>query len=299
MHIETLRTFCDVLELGSVSRAAEANYVTQSAVSQQLSMLEKRYGQRLVQRSPKTRAEATEAGRVLYEEAKLVLERFQVLEHRLREGSNVVSGSVRVATVYSVGLHVLPPLMKAFLRAHPRVNLRVEYRRTNQVYNACLTTDADLGIVALPTRKPQLSIIPLRTEELVLVTPPGHPLARRRRLTLQDLAAQPFIGFDRDIPTRKLIDRVFRREHVPLDYVMEFDNIETIKRSVEAELGISILPRAALASEVSAGSLSVRPFAGADLVRRIGIIHRAKREFSTAARAFIDLLLHELGEARA
>src|SRR5262245_52707374 len=146
MHLETLKTFCDLVELGSLSRAAKLNRVTQSAVSQQLRALETRYGRRLMERAPRSAAQPTAAGRLFYQELKQLLERFFGLERRLREESDTISGSVRVATVYSVGLHTLPPAMKQALLAYPALNLRLEYRRTDQIYDACLAGEIDFGI---------------------------------------------------------------------------------------------------------------------------------------------------------
>jgi DNA-binding transcriptional LysR family regulator len=296
MHLETLKTFCDLVETGSLSRAAKLGHVTQSAVSQQLRALENRYGRKLIDRAPRIQAQPTEAGRVLYDGARVLLERFAELELRLRERPNRVTGVVRVATVYSVGLHTLPPAMKKFLRKHPEVNLRLEYRRTNLVYEGCIDGELDLGIVALPVRRPQLEITPLRKDELLVVMPPDHPLARRRRRpSLPDLEGQPFIAFDRDIPTRKLIDRTLRQHGVSISLAMELDNIETIKRSVEAGLGISILPAPALVHERRAGSLVGRRLAEGPLERAIGVIHHRRREHSPATRAFLALLSAELG----
>src|SRR5262249_55571681 len=150
MHIETLKTFCDLVETGSLSRAAKLNRVTQSAVSQQLRALEARYGRRLIDRAPRIGAQPTEAGRPFYPQPKPPLDQPPIIGGRLRERPNVVSGSVRVATVYSVGLHTLPAVMKKSLAAHPALGLRLEYRRTDQVYEGCLRGECDLGIVALP-----------------------------------------------------------------------------------------------------------------------------------------------------
>ena len=138
----------------------------------------------------------------------------------------------------SVGLHTLPRPMTSFLRAYPQVNLRLVYRRTDEVYQACLEGSADLGIVAFPSRRPQLELVPLRPDELVVACPPEHPLAQRARLSAANLRGERFIGFDRDIPTRRLVDRLLRARGATVDVTMEFDNIETIKRSVEAGLGI-------------------------------------------------------------
>ena len=295
MHVETLKTFCDLVETGSLSRAARLNLVSQSAMSQQLRALERRYGRRLIERAPRIGARATEAGRLLYDEVKPLLERLAGLEQRLRARPDVVAGTVRVATVYSVGLHTLPPAIKRCLAEHPEVHVRLSYRRTNEVVAACLDGEVDFGIVAVPTRRSGLEIVPLGHDELVIAAPPSHPLARRARPPLAALDGQPFIGFDRDIPTRRLVDALLRRHHVRVTYAMELDNIETIKRSVEAGLGLSLLPAPTLAGEVRARTLVARPPAEGPFRRPIGVIHRRTREMSAAARAFLALLTAELG----
>ena len=267
-------------------------------MSQQLRALERRYGRRLIERAPRIGARATDAGRLLYDEVKPLLERMRALEQRLRVRPDVVAGTVRVATVYSVGLHTLPPAIKRCLADHPEVNVRLSYRRTNEVYAACLDGEVDLGIVAVPTRRPQLVVVPLGHDELVIAAPPTHPIARRARCPLAALDGQPFIGFDRDIPTRRLVDGLLRRHRVRVSYTMELDNIETIKRSVEAGLGLSLLPAPTLVAEVRARTLVARPPAEGPFHRPIGVIHRRTRELSAAGRAFLDLLSAELTPAR-
>jgi DNA-binding transcriptional LysR family regulator len=295
MMLETLKTFCDLCETGSFSRAARLNFVTQSAVSQQLRALERHYGRRLIDRGARRTLQITDAGKLLLDEARAVVARLAALEDRLRPRPDVVAGTVTIASVYSVGLHTLPAPMKTFLRAHPQVNLRLTYRRTDEIYQACLDGSVDLGVVAIPGRRSQIEIVPLRPDELVLVCPPDHPLARRPRITAASLAEQRFIAFDRDIPTRRLVDRFLRGARTSVTITMELDNIETIKRSVEAGLGISILPRSALENEVKAGTLLARPFATARLTRPIGIIYRRGREQSAAVRAFLETLTRDLG----
>jgi DNA-binding transcriptional LysR family regulator len=295
MHVETLKTFCDLVETGSLSRAARLNLVSQSAVSQQLRSLERRYGRRLIERAPRIGARPTEAGRLLYEEVKPLLDRLATLEPRLRARPDVVAGTVRVATVYSVGLHTLPPTIKRCLAEYPEVNVRLQYRRTNEVVTACLDGEVDFGIVALPARRPQLQIVPLGHDELVVAAPPTHPIARRARCSLAALDGQPFIGFDRDIPTRRLVDTLLRRHGVRVSYVMELDNIETIKRSVEAGLGVSLLPAPTLASEIRTRTLVARPPIEGPFLRPLGVIHRRTRELSAAGQAFLTLLTAELG----
>jgi DNA-binding transcriptional LysR family regulator len=296
MHLETLKTFCDLAETGSLSRAARMNHVTQSAVSQQLRALEQRYGRRLIDRAPRLGARPTEAGQAFYAELKPLLQRFGELEERLRARPDVVAGTVRIATVYSVGLHSLPPVMKKSLAAYPSVGLRVEYRRTDQVYEACERGEVDFGIVALPARRRGLEVVSLGHDELVLVTAPEHPLARRRHPRLADLDGVAFVAFDRDIPTRRLVDRLLARAGAAVSYAMELDNIETIKRCVEAGLGVSLLPAPALAAEVRGRTLRARRLAESPIERAIGVIYRrpGTRAHSPAAQAFLSILTREL-----
>jgi DNA-binding transcriptional LysR family regulator len=290
VHLETLQTFCDLLDSGSFSKAAQQNRVSQSAVSQQLKTLESRFGRRLIERGQGQRLAPTEAGRALYVESKAILERFTSLEHRIKHHTQLVSGTLRVATVYSVGLHALPPYVKQFLRAHPQVNVRVEYSRTDKIYDACLDGSIDLGIVAQPLRRAQIEVIPLKPERLVLVCSPEHALAQKRSVPLARIAGEAFVAFDRGVPTRKAIDRLLKEHGVAVNLVTEFDNIETIKRSVEAGLGISILPENTVLNEKRAGLIASVTFSDGPFVRSVGIIHRKGRELSPAARAFEKLV---------
>ena len=296
MMLETLKTFCDLCETGSFSRAARLNFVTQSAVSQQLRALERHYGRRLIDRGARRTLQITDAGKLLLDEARAVVARLAALEDRLRPRPDVVAGTVTIASVYSVGLHTLPAPMKTFLRAHPQVNLRLTYRRTDEIYQACLDGSVDLGVVAIPGRRSQIEIVPLRPDELVLVCPPDHPLARRPRLTAASLAEQRFIAFDRDIPTRRLVDRFLRGARTAVTITMELDNIETIKRCVEAGIGVSILPAPALVAEVRGRTLRARRLAESPIERPIGVLHRRgrTRELSPAAQAFLSILTREM-----
>ncbi|HEU0174838.1 MAG TPA: LysR family transcriptional regulator [Blastocatellia bacterium] len=290
MHVETLKTFCDLIETGSFSKAAALNFVSQSAVSQQVKSLEQRFEARLIERGGAQGVTPTEAGKIFYDECKEILERFRALEERMRVKSAAIAGSVKVATVYSIGLHELPPYVKRFIRAHPQVKVHIEYSRTDKVYEACLNNTIDFGIVALPLRRPNLAVIPFRDDKLVIVCNPEHKLARRRRASVGALAGEDFIAFERDIPTRKTIDRILKERKVEVNRVMEFDNIETIKRSVEVGIGVSILPETAVANEVRNKQLVALNFTEGVFTRSIGIIHRKGKVFSAAAREFVNVL---------
>src|SRR3974390_1585611 len=137
MQIESLKVFCDLAETESFTRAAQINSVTQSAVSQQISSLERAFNSLLIERSKK-RFRLTREGQVLYDYSKQVIQTFDALQSKLQEIKDIVSGTIRVATIYSIGLHDLPPYLKKFLQAYPTVNVHVEYRRANQVYEAVI-----------------------------------------------------------------------------------------------------------------------------------------------------------------
>jgi len=291
MHIETLKTFCDLVETGSFSKAAALNFISQSAVSQQVKALEQRFDLPIIERGQRNKVALTEAGKLLYVEFKEIVERFTALENRLRAKSEVVSGTIRVATVYSIGLHELPPHVKALMKAYPQVRVHVEYSRADKVYEACLSNIIDFGIVALPLRMSNLTVIPMRNDKLVVVCNPEHPLARKRKkISIRQLAGADFVAFERDIPTRKTIDQILKRHKIAVNYAMEFDNIETIKRSVEVGVGLSILPETAVVNEVRSGLLVSLEFSEGTFTRAIGIIHRKGKVFSVAAREFINLL---------
>lgn len=299
VHLETLKTFCDLAESGSFSRAAAMNLVSQSAVSQQVRALESRFSHPLIERAYRKGVVLTPAGQRLYAACKDIIERFTLLENELSTNGDNIAGSLKIASVYSVGLHELPPYLKSFIEANPKVNVRLEYSRTDKVYEACLDNSIDFGIVALPLRKAHLDVIPFRREQLLLVCSPDHKLSRRRRVPLKSLEDEPFVAFERDIPTRKTIDRVLREHQVAVSIAMEFDNIETIKRCVEAGIGISILPAGSVANEVQGHSLVAIQFTEGKFFRETGIIHRHGKTFSPAARAFIDLLVGKAGAQNA
>lgn len=287
MQLESLKMFCDVVETGSFSRAAQLNHVTQSAVSQQIRALETRYDQRLLSRSAR-QVTPTAAGERLFRGCKEILSRFSEVESEIREQATEVSGATTVSTIYSVGLHELQGIQRALLKTHPKVNLRLNYRRSDQVYDDVLMGQADLGLAAYPQPRAGIDVIPFREDKLAVVLPPNHPLASKQKLPLSALAGQPFIAFDREAPTRKAIDKMFRDKGIELSPTMEMDNVETIKRAVELGLGISVLPVPATHQEVQLGTLVSRPFADGSYTRPIGVLVRKGKYLARAAQAVLD-----------
>lgn len=292
MHLETLKVFCDVVETKSFSVAASQNYVTQSAVSQQIRMLEEKYGKQLLERT-RGNVQLTPAGEILYQVSKEIVQRYQDLESRLQDVAKIVAGTVRVATVHSIGLYELSTQLKRFLKAYPQVQLQLGYSRSSKIYEDALKGGIDLGIVAYPSRRPGITTIPLREDRLVLVVPPGHPFAKHRTISTNRLDGEALVGFDRDIPTRRETDRVLRKHGIDPRYVTELDNVEVMKRVVEIGLGIAILPEQAVRPEVKGGTLVAVQISDEVFPRQLGIIHRSGKHFSPAAAKFIECLREE------
>ena len=292
MQIESLKVFCDLAETESFTKAAQINQITQSAVSQQVSALERTFKSLLIERSKK-KFRLTREGQILYDYAKQLINLYESLYSRLQEVRDIVSGTIRVATIYSIGLHDLPPYIKKFLKAYPTVNVHVEYRRSNQVYDDVVGNVDDLGLVAYPVKDPKLEIVPLRKDMLVLICHPKHPLANEREVSLKQLAGQKFIAFEPDIPTRKAIDKALKDAAVEVETVMEFDNIETVKRAVENDAGISIVPQTTVAQEVAKHTLVQVELEKGTLFRPLAAIYKKNKVLSPAMKQFISILKTE------
>ena len=292
MQIENFKIFADLVETKSFSKAAKLNGITQSAVSQQARAMERTFRTLMVDRSQK-QFNLTREGQRIYEAAKEILHVYEKLESELQEMKKVISGTIRISTIYSIGLHELPPYVKRFLQEFPAVNVRIEYRRSNLVYEDILHNAVDFGLVAFPQKQRQIEMLPFRNDRLVLITHPNHPLAKDQQVDLKSLVGHKFIGFDPDIPTRKAVDSIFRDNKLEITPVMEFDNIETVKRAVEIDHGIAIVPQATVQQELRSGTLCVVPFKGKEFTRPLAILHRKGRVLTPAMKKFIETLSAE------
>jgi DNA-binding transcriptional LysR family regulator len=292
MQIESLKVFCDLAETESFTKAAQINHVTQSAVSQQISSLERLFKSLLIERSKK-HFRLTREGQVLYDYSKQVIQTYEALQSKLQQVKEIISGTIRVATIYSVGLHDLPPYIKKFLKAYPTVNVHVEYRRANQVYEDVIGNVVDLGLVAYPVRDNKLEIYPLRKDPLVLICHPQHQLAKTKVLRLKNLSGQKFIGFEPDIPTRKALDKILKDHSVHVQHVMEFDNIETVKRAVEIDAGVAIVPQGTVLQEVAKQTLAQVALDDGEFYRPLAAIYKKNKVLSPAMKEFLGVLKSE------
>ena len=289
MQIESLKVFCDLAETTSFTKAAQINGVTQSAVSQQISSLETKFDAALIERSKK-KFTLTKEGETFYKYSKQIVQSYDELRHKIQEIQNVVTGTIKVVTIYSIGLHELPPYLKKFLKKHPTVNVSVEYRRATQLYEDIISDMADIGLVAYPQKDPRLHVTSLAEDMLVLICHPDHPLAQKPRVKLSEIASHKFVAFEPDIPTRRAIDKILRDRGVEVIHAMEFDNIETVKRAVEIDAGISIVPRSPVAQEVAKKTIAMVEIEDEQFYRPLAAVHKKSKVLSPAMKEFLALL---------
>lgn len=289
MQLETIKVFCDLIDLGSFSKAAETNEISQPTVSRFVHQLEDRLGGQLVDRS-KRPLQPTVLGQSYYEGCKRLLEQYTELEVALRQGHSERTQTIRVAAIYSVGLGDMGQHVERFQCDNPGTKVKVEYLHPDQVYHQVRDDLADLGLVSFPCRSRELTVLSWREEEMVVVCAPGHSLARFKRINPARLAGEKYVAFDKTLVIRREVDRFLRDHGVKSDVAFEFDNIENIKKAVEVGTGFALLPEPTIRQEVRAGTLLGLRLEGAKMVRPLGIIHRRQHKLDSATRAFIDLL---------
>lgn len=288
MHVETLKMFCDLVETQSIARAAERSFVTQSAISWQMRTLEDKFGyQLLVRRTHEI--SLTTAGEVFYRECKNVLAGYDALREEMRRGGAACS-TVKVASVYTVGLYELPPKMREYMKKFPAAKIDLEYSRPAQVVRDVQSRTVDVGVIAFPEQRRGLTIVPMTAGRMVLICPPVHELAERRRIKVEELTGRDFVLFERHMPTRKATDKILKSYGVEICQTAEFANIKTIKSSVEAGFGLAIVPHSSVMEEKRQKTLSVIEFAEKDWIHPVGVIYRKDETLSPAAKKFVRLL---------
>lgn len=292
MQFKPLKVFCDVARSRSFSQAAETNKVTQSAVSQMVAMLEKELAVQLIDRSTRP-LQLTALGKKYYEGCKSILEQHQELVASLRAAHARVEGTVQIAAIYSVGLGDMGQLVNQFMEIQPDAEVHIEYLHPNQVYDKVLEGATDIGLVSFPKKSSKLTIVPWRSEPMVIACSPKHALAGEKAIPVSRLDGLRYIHFSKELGIRREVDRFFRTKKVSVDVIHEFDNIENIKKAVEYSTGVALLPQPTFQSEVDHNELVAIPLSDAKFARPLGIISRRHHKLSHASKGFLELLKNE------
>ncbi|HXA66169.1 MAG TPA: LysR family transcriptional regulator [Bryobacteraceae bacterium] len=291
VDLERAKLFRDIAQSRSVSKGAKLNGISQSAASQHLQDLEEQLGLALLDRTSRPLT-VTDGGKLYLDMCRDVLRRQDEFQAALERMKTEVEGTVRVASIYSVGLSEMSQLEQEFSRRYPEAHLEVEYLRPEKVYEAVVTDRADLGLLSYPEATKEVTVLPWREEEMVVAASPYHALAAKSELRPEDLEGLDFVGFDEDLPIRREIDRFLREHHVQVNLTLHFDNLQMIKEAVAHGEGVSIMPARVMEEEVKQGRLVPIPISISSLrlYRPVGIVHRRKKRFHRAGQAFLELL---------
>ncbi|HEY7333538.1 MAG TPA: LysR family transcriptional regulator [Bryobacteraceae bacterium] len=290
MTYENIKLFRDIAQSHSFSRGAELNGLSQSAASQHVQELERALNVELLDRSTRPLA-VTPAGRLYLEFCRDILRRKDDFETALQRLREEVEGTLRVASIYSVGLSEMVELEREFARRQPEARLEVQYLRPERIYDAVLAGESDLGLISYPEARRDITVIPWRKEDMVLAVAPAHPLAQTGgSISPRALSGTDFIAFDDDLPIRRHLDKFLKEHGVAVNVALHFDNIQMIKEAVTHNVGISIMPFRTMREDIAQGRLAAVRIADATLFRPLGIIHRKKKRFHGVAQAFMDLL---------
>jgi len=285
MDLATLNTFIAIAELGSFSEAAERLHLTQPAVSKRIASLEQQLTVRLFDRLGRE-VSLTEAGRALLPRAYQILNVLDDTRRALNNLSGEVSGRLTLATSHHIGLHRLPPLLRAFTRAHPQVALDIQFLDSEVAYEEVLHGRAELAVITLaPETREPVHAVAVWNDPLDFVAAPEHPLARSGAISLADVARHPAVFPGGNTFTHHIVRRLFEAQALTPNIVMSTNYLETIKMMVSIGLAWSVLPRTMLDEQVAR-----LPLPGIQLSRQLGYISHTERTLSNAARAFMQLL---------
>ena len=286
LYIDIFKVFCDLAETKNFSRTAEKNHITQSAVSQQIAYLERYFGKKMIIRS-KGKFALTPEGKIFLGGCKQIIKTYQHTMHQMQTENGEISQSVNIQSIYSIGFYHLPPLIKSFMKKYKKINLHIEYNRSDRIYSDVIHGLCDIGIVAYPWQHPLVDIKQGEKEKLTCVCALEYELSKRKKISLKDLNHRDFISFVREIPTRNAIDKILKDHNVKVNIVHEYDNVETLKSSIELGKCISILPENTIQQELNNMELVSIPIKEGPFFRNTGIITRKDRQLSQAIHTFI------------
>src|SRR6478672_3115445 len=299
MDLRQLEILRAVAESGSFTGAGRRLHVSQSAVSRQILLLEAELNEPLFWRI-KRKVRITPAGEAILQLAIRVFDDIKETTASITETQEKLTGSVRLVGGMTVSLYVFPSLLKEFRRQHPEVDVKVMTGSSDRLLRKLRSGAADLGLLTLPIDEPDLITQPVMREEMMLVTYPGHALAKKSRVEPQELVRQPFIVYEPGSNTRRVIDEFFIREQVQPRIVMETENVEIIKAMVASGIGSTLISNHAIDREVNAGTLVAHRLPGHPLVRETGWVYlkanRVPRKISEMIRV-LDELLPKMGLA--
>jgi DNA-binding transcriptional LysR family regulator len=285
MDIGQLEVFLSVAQEKSFSRAAEALHRTQPAVSQAIRRLEAQLGEPLFDRSSKD-GTLTAAGKVLLDFAQQMMNLRHHAHSAIRELRDLHRGKLTLsANEYTV--MGLLPFIPTFRTRHPHIKIEVKRSLASRIPTEILGRDVEIGVVTFRPSDASISSLPVTTDELALIVAPDHPLANRQTVSVRELGAETFIAHNVPSPYRERVVKTFEKYRTPLNISMEMPTLEAIKRMVENEMGVALVPRLTAKTEIERGLLAGITVKEMRLERKLHLIYRKGASLSHAAKAFL------------
>ncbi len=297
MDFDQLEIFLEVARLASFSRAAEKRYRTQPAISSQIRALEEEVGARLLDRSG-GRVSLTASGKLFFKYAEETLEHRKTILTEIAETERVPRGAIVVGANEGTCLHILPEVFAQFKRDYPGVSVSIKRADYARILESILENVVDFGVVSLPVNDNRLQAELIHRDELVVITPPGHPLAAKKSVTVAEVAVFPMV-----VPkaghTRDALDTLFYDRKLKPNLAMELDSSELLKRFVAADVGIGFIARSNIEEDIRAKALAAIPMADAQVRRDLALVFRKDKSLSRAAKAFMDIAIKQKNAAAA
>jgi DNA-binding transcriptional LysR family regulator len=281
--------FHAVAKNGSITGASKELMISQSSLSIQMKQFEQSLGHQLLNRG-KNGVDLTESGEIVYQSAELISQEVDRLTDRLEQAEHRVRGTISIATVNSIGIYMLPDLLKEFKEAFPEVRIKIDFKSARESTDMLQAGKVDFSIITWNRKHDNLTAVPLRTNKLFLVGPPDHPLAGSERLSPRELEKYPFIGFEEGTPTRTMVDALFKRMAIDVDYTIESGNAATIKHMVMAGMGLAFLPEVAVGQELRDERLSRLDVPTMVMAQEITLYYKKSRSLSATKLEFIQFL---------
>ncbi len=286
MDFDQLETFLAVARLASFSRAAEKRFRTQPAISSQIRLMEEEVGARLLDRSG-GKVSVTSSGKIFLKYAEDALEARKFMLAEVAETERVPRGEITVGANEGTCLHVLPEVFAGFRKKYPDVAVNIRRADYARILDSISDNSVDFGVVSLPVKDQRLTVMPIHNDELVIIAPPHHKLARSKSVTVAEVAAYPLV-----VPqgghTRDVLDHLFYERKLKPRYAMELDSSELLKRFVAADVGVGFIARSHVQEDLRAKVLAVIGISDATIRRDLALIFRKDKALSRAAQAFID-----------
>lgn len=287
MDFDQLETFIEVARLSSFSRAAEKRFRTQPAISSQIRSLEEEIGARLLDRTG-GKVSITASGKLFLKFAEETLDARKAAMVSIAETERVPRGEIVVGANEGTCLHILPEVFAHFKKQYPDVSVSIRRADYAKVLESVIDNSVDFGVVSLPVKDNRLSAVPIHRDELVLIVPPRHPLAKLKSATTEDIVQYPLV-MPKVGHTRDALDELFHQRKLKPRHAMDVDSSELLKRFVAADVGIGFIARSHAQEDVQARVLVAVPLADTQIRRDLALVFRKDKALSRAALAFIDI----------